>query len=341
MKSEDILIYILIPAYKTEKFIDDCISSILVQDYNNWRAIIVDDGSPDNVGAICDSYAKKNNKIRVIHQKNLGLLAARRTAISAVLEEDINNESYVIFLDSDDKLKENALSTIYYYLKNSQCDLLIYGYDIVNNGNIVYSSTEEDKVEIDLRDKHEIFRTAIIDKTYNSLWRKAVKSELLLNDDFSKWYGVQIGEDLIQSLPLYDKSSYIKVIPNSLYLYLDNFESMTKEINVDRYIDDLNTKQFTLEYVHKRKIWKEEDYQDYAFKCLGTLEGWIKQIGENLENNHDKIKIFERISAHVFYNKFLAKYIKYDIYLWLFDKKYYGCLLYLFKMRTLVKKLIK
>ena len=97
------LVSVIVPVYKTEKFIHRCIDSVLNQTYSNWEMILVDDGSPDACGQICDSYAEKDGRIHVIHQENQGLSAARNAGIKICKGE------WIYFLDSDDFIVEDAL----------------------------------------------------------------------------------------------------------------------------------------------------------------------------------------------------------------------------------------
>ena len=101
--------FILVPVYKVEKFIDDCIQSVLAQTYGNFRLILVDDGSPDRSGQICDAYAQKDSRICVIHKENGGQSSARNAAISRMLQE-AEDTDFAVFLDSDDSWKTDHLS---------------------------------------------------------------------------------------------------------------------------------------------------------------------------------------------------------------------------------------
>ena len=92
------LVSVIIPIYKAEKYLSMCVDSVLNQTYQNLEVILVDDGSPDNCPAICDEYAQKDKRIRVIHQKNAGLSMARNAGL------DICTGDYITFVDSDDAL---------------------------------------------------------------------------------------------------------------------------------------------------------------------------------------------------------------------------------------------
>ena len=98
MREPDKLVSVIIPVYKVENYLPMCVDSVLNQSYRNLEVILVDDGSPDDCPAICDEYAKKDKRIRVIHQKNAGLSMARNAGL------DICTGDYITFVDSDDAL---------------------------------------------------------------------------------------------------------------------------------------------------------------------------------------------------------------------------------------------
>ena len=96
-------ISVVVPVYNVEKYLRKCIDSIINQTYKNLEIILVDDGSPDKCGEICDEYAKKDNRVKVIHKKNAGVSSARNDGIDNATGE------YIIFVDSDDWLEDNAI----------------------------------------------------------------------------------------------------------------------------------------------------------------------------------------------------------------------------------------
>ena len=102
-------ISIIVPVYNTEKYLHRCIDSILAQTFTDFELILVDDGSPDNCPQICDEYAEKDCRVKVIHQENGGLSAARNAGI------DIATGTFIFFCDSDDYIKEDCLLHFYEY----------------------------------------------------------------------------------------------------------------------------------------------------------------------------------------------------------------------------------
>ena len=101
------MITIIVPVYKVENYLSRCVDSILNQTYTDFRLILVDDGSPDNCGKMCDEYAKKDSRVTVLHQKNGGLSAARNTGLNLFYEQ--NKSDYITFVDSDDWLHPRYL----------------------------------------------------------------------------------------------------------------------------------------------------------------------------------------------------------------------------------------
>ena len=126
---------IIVPIYKVEKYLPQCIESVQDQSYDDYELILVDDGSPDQCPEICDAYAKNNPHIKVIHKPNGGLSAARNTGIDAATGD------YVIFLDGDDCLNKNALNDLSANLGDSAADILI--------GNVLHWFEDEEIVYFD------------------------------------------------------------------------------------------------------------------------------------------------------------------------------------------------
>lgn len=100
------MISVIVPVYNVEKYLSRCIDSVLMQTFTDFELLLVDDGSPDNSGMICDEYALKDVRVKVLHQENKGLSGARNAGI----ENSVGN--YVVFIDSDDYVKDNYLCNL-------------------------------------------------------------------------------------------------------------------------------------------------------------------------------------------------------------------------------------
>lgn len=129
MIMETPLISVIIPIYKVEAYIHKCIDSILIQTYINLEIFLVDDGSPDDCGKICDEYAQKDNRIKVIHKKNGGLSDARNVAI------DVATGEYITFVDSDDYVSADYVETLYNLCQKYQCKVSIASFQTFQEGS--------------------------------------------------------------------------------------------------------------------------------------------------------------------------------------------------------------
>lgn len=116
--NHDALISVIVPVYKVEKYLNACVESIVNQTYQNLEIILVDDGSPDSCPAICDDWANRDSRIRVIHQENLGAAGAKNTGLNAI------TGSFFSFVDGDDLLPANAISSLYKIIAIGDCQIV-------------------------------------------------------------------------------------------------------------------------------------------------------------------------------------------------------------------------
>ena len=119
-------ISVIVPVYKVEQFLPACVQSILGQTFADFELILVDDGSPDGCGALCDAYAGQDGRVRVIHQKNGGLSAARNSGIAAATGE------FLAFVDADDIVAPDYLEQLYCALRSSGADMALCAVEDVN-----------------------------------------------------------------------------------------------------------------------------------------------------------------------------------------------------------------
>ena len=119
-------ISVIVPVYKVEAFLGRCVDSILSQSFSDFELILVDDGSPDNCGKMCEDYAKQDDRIHVIHQKNGGLSAARNTGIDWTFKH--SESRWLAFVDSDDWVHPDYLKILYNTAKHTSCKLSACGF---------------------------------------------------------------------------------------------------------------------------------------------------------------------------------------------------------------------
>lgn len=205
------LVSIIVPCYKVEQYLPNCIESILCQSYTNWELILVDDGSPDNCGNICDDYAVKDNRIKVVHKQNGGLSSARNAGMK------IMTGDYVTFLDSDDFLHKDALHILVKHAKKH--DAQIVQCNFVRGSETVFPDCSNQE-KVDVYDNHTVF-TKFAAKII--VCGKLYKRELL--DDITMPEGI-INEDDWTTWKIYYKAKTIVVTNRPLYYYTVNPNSI-------------------------------------------------------------------------------------------------------------------
>ena len=160
------LISVIIPVYNVEQYLDQCIQSVLGQSYKNLQIILIDDGSPDQSGAICDQYSERDGRITVVHQKNRGLSAARNTGL------DIAKGEYIAFLDSDDWIYPQAYEYLYQTAVKYQADIV----QISAESNVSHPVRTEEQIQI--FDEEDLLELAISGKWNWTVWSNLYQKEI-------------------------------------------------------------------------------------------------------------------------------------------------------------------
>lgn len=199
------LIGVIVPVYKVEKYIAECIESILAQTYTKFRLILVDDGTPDNAGKICDEYAKKDSRITVIHQENAGVTRARARGV-----EEADDCEFIMFVDGDDTLTADALIKLNGKLaKDSDIVIgIVQGYNYYQKERI----TKEQYL-------HSLIRRTDISP---APWAKLFRSNLFSKDVFEIPRHIIHGEDLLMNIRLAFKAKNIEILKEYIYCYRNN-----------------------------------------------------------------------------------------------------------------------
>lgn len=203
------LITVVVPVYNVEKYLNRCIDSICNQSYKNLEIILVDDGSTDYCGRICDNYQKKDTRISVIHQINKGLSEARNAGI------DVATGKYIAFIDSDDYIAENMIEVLYTNMKKNGADISCCGHtDIYERSGNRISSSERKMTIMSSKEALGIFLfTRVVDVV---AWNKLYN--IVLFDNIRYTPG-KLYEDHFTTYKLLDKASKIVHTTEPLYFY--------------------------------------------------------------------------------------------------------------------------
>lgn len=243
----DPIISVIVPVYKVESYLKRCLDSLAAQSMTDIEFILVDDGSPDNCGVICDEYAERDNRFHVIHQKNAGLSGARNTGIEVARGE------YLMFVDSDDWVDSDYCRLPYESAVKYSADLVIFLYQESWNGELtdVESSfspgkkTNEESMEI------------IFSKVGNYAWNKLYHRKLFSDLRFPVG---RLFEDVATTYKIVNTADTVFFLDVPLYYYFRNDGSITKTVH-EKYI---------LDYYEIRKMVSDDliswGYQDIARK---------------------------------------------------------------------------
>lgn len=211
------LISVIVPIYNVEKYLDKCVDSIIDQTYRNLEIILVDDGSPDNCGQICDEYAEKDNRIKVIHKENGGLSDARNAGLK------ISTGKYLVFVDSDDCMTTDGIEYLYKLAKKNNAQLVIGGTEkfIDETNEIIYTSSNQ-KLNEEVLNKEDAIKDFFLNGCAS--WARIYKREIHENIFFPIG---EINEDEAIVLRLIERCTKIIKSNKIVYNYRYRPESIT------------------------------------------------------------------------------------------------------------------
>lgn len=216
----DNLISVLIPTYNVEKHIRRCIESILAQTYQNWELILVDDGSPDSSGSICDEYAKNDNRIKVIHKCNGGSASARNAGLSVATGD------YITFVDGDDWIESDGIDKMMQCAETKNADIVMADFTIEQSDG----SCSIRKEGFSNPDATELMKAMMKGKLHGSNCNKIYRRSLIVANDIHFIDGADYTEDLAFNIKLLTLTNKIAYLPIAYYHYCiyDNSMSHTQ-----------------------------------------------------------------------------------------------------------------
>lgn len=265
-------ISIIVPVYKVEKYLDRCVKSIVNQTYKNFELILVDDGSPDKCPAMCDAWAKKDKRIRVIHKKNGGLSSARNAGMDAMLGK------LVCFVDSDDWIEEDTLKVLTNLLEK-------YPQAQIAACNAV---TEPQKKVPQEKEKIKLYsRTEMLDFFFRihgepsntAVWNKMLTRAEILKD-FR--FVITLNEDVEASYEFYTRADCMVETNRKLYHYFMNDNGITRSQFSEKDLDYLSVWDRIVERTRN-------EYPEYAaYAVLGRKRANFTMLSKMLLRGYDK-----------------------------------------------------
>lgn len=333
---------IVVSIYNVEKYLERCLNSLINQTMKDIEILLIDDGSQDKCPQICDYYAQKDSRIKVIHKENEGLGMARNTGI------DNATGDYICFFDSDDYIALDAIEKTYNLAIKEMAEIVIYGFAKVNRNNEISESiipNAKKKIFEGQEVQNEFLPDLIANnpkqKEKNNFWMSAWASlysrELIMRQN---WKFVSerkiIAEDVYSLLNLYSGVKKVAILSEPLYYYCENDNSLTHTYRKDRYdkikifyeecINVCNKLEYSKE-IELRLVYPFLSYTIAALKQIAVSDVAEKKkeiqnvIQDNIfQENIKKIHLDnETISRKIFIT--CAKMKKYNICYWLIKLK--------------------
>lgn len=289
-------ISIVVPIYKVEKYLNKCIDSILSQTFSDFELILVDDGSPDNCPEICDEYAKKDERIKVIHKENGGLSDARNAGIKAASGE------YIGLIDSDDYIASDMYEDLYRNACENDADISVCGAVVVAENQEAEFLKETKTVVMSNKE-------ALEQMIYNHLFEVNAWNKLYKKDLFSDiCYPVgMLYEDLATTYKLIDKSKTVVHSDGKKYAYVQRGGSIMNTTGYSVKIDKIDIVEemadFFLKKEHNDKILS--GVFRYLLNDIYKMSS-TKKLTDNTDYLSGYKKIYEKYGKQIKTNKFLS-----------------------------------
>lgn len=283
------MISIIVPVYKAEDCLNRCVDSILAQQNKDWELLLVDDGSPDNSGKICDDYAQLDSRIRVIHKSNGGVSSARNAGI------DEAKGDWIAFVDADDCVNESYLNCV-----DGDYDIIFTEVKIIEPSGVVNEVTS---LALDHKNDYNTFlQENLRNERLRTPWGKFFRRDLIGNNRFP--LNQRVGEDTVFVYKLFAVAKRINYCNDSVYMWQNCgvADSVKYKLSVDDDIKYLNEILDNYEKIGIRNIELEKFSLYYFFSLIDKkktyeVKRWFddKKISQYLNDLYgDKLPMFYR-----------------------------------------------
>lgn len=307
------LISVIVPIYKVEKYLRECINSVINQTYKNLEIILVDDGSPDSCPDICDEYANIDPRIKVIHRENGGLSAARNSGI------DICTGEYIFFLDSDDILDKDAIAFLYKKTIETKVDIAVCCFYYLYKDSYIPKCTNV--IEAVVNGEQAFIDMLIMDYTFPCAWGKLYKRQIFQNLRYPE---NKLYEDtyIIGDVLFHANNVYITTLPK-LYYRQCKSSIMNSSFNP-------TNMQLIDAYEHCMEISKKHfpsssntTYWRYLWSLFVLLQNIIQSNGTALKEFDEVVALIKKNTWGIIKCKEFSIKKKLSIFVLFFSRKLY------------------
>lgn len=275
------LISVIVPIYKVEAYLDRCVRSIVVQTYENLEIILVDDGSPDKCPAMCDAWAEKDSRIKVIHKENGGLSDARNAGLAVATGE------YISFIDSDDYIAPEFVAELHEAMLHTGADIAECATAYVDeDGNIL---RQREVTPVAQMDKLEALRRLVLeDGIYQTVWNKLYRRDVIDGILFEKG---KHHEDDFWTYQVFDRMEKLAVAERPMYYYLQRSGSIIGAGYTAKRLDGLEARFLRMEYLQKYPELATLTRQGLMLDCMWHYQSTKAHLaGQEQETALGKIR---------------------------------------------------
>lgn len=298
------LISVIIPVYNVENYLRECVDSVLNQTYGNFEIILVDDGSTDSSGVICDEYVDKDGRVSVIHQKNAGPSKTRNTGL-----ENASGE-YIYFLDSDDYIENNALELLINTAESNDADLVFFDACSFSDDGAEIKQGYVINGTYETKSGYEILTELHNNKDYHcAIYLLFIKHQLLINNKIIFLESAYCSEDMLFTYQVYCSAPKTVQCKNTLYHRRYRSGSIVTSKKSERHFRSCRDVYEEIR-AYSEKIGKTGDYMatEYTVRCAFNALDTYKKISkkdQSLCKNEYKSLKKDILSHSAFGNKSL------------------------------------
>lgn len=287
---------IVVPVYNAEKYICECVDSVLSQSMKDFELILVDDGSTDNSGRMCDGFALQDERIKVIHQPNSGHISARMNGVKQAVGD------YVLFVDSDDYWLDGCLETVDKNLVRFGCEVLVFR--LRRGEEICHDFFGGEKAEIT---HGKYFSVSLAESGMNCLVIKAFARRLFETVDISSFSHLRNSEDLVLSTMLVKAAESIGYIPDVLYYYRPNETSITNTINENALSEFVFSRNVLWAELERLGLDNSENKKVLYLGFLRRAADYVMQISLSGLSSAEKKAEFNKILGMKIFKEAMAE----------------------------------
>lgn len=287
-------ISVIVPVYNVEKYLDECVQSILNQTYDNIELVLVDDGSTDGSSEICDKYGKIDSRVKVIHKENRGVSSARNKGL------DIAKGEFIVFIDSDDCIHPQMIEILYEGIKENNSDISICEYKRYQENEVIENKIyNKDIINFNnytnIEGLHNLQKEKRI--SFTVPWNKLYKKNLF---DNLRYYEGKIHEDEFIIHELLYKCNLISYTSLKLYYYLKRDNSIMGSQNNLSYLDGLDAYSERIKFY--KKINQIQFIKDLELIYVNHFLDFYNRIKNGNENNKKQVmnEMIKRLRIRIF-----------------------------------------